>query len=106
MSTPIDACSFIDCGRPVYNQTRQLCMGHYKQHLAGKELKPIRKYKRFPKPGPGKKICNDCERVKDLSDFYLKNGGYPFATCKACTIKRHRAHNLAREARQEAVLSE
>lgn len=35
-------CSYEECGRKPIAKT--LCISHYQQQLAGKELKPIRKY--------------------------------------------------------------
>lgn len=79
-------CAFKGCDKPARNLG--LCGAHYQQAHKGQELRPVRSYKRYPVPAPGKKICNACERIKDIGEFYRKspNGGV-FACCKVCMIK-------------------
>lgn len=59
-------CSFPNCERP--RMAKGLCNGHYKQHLLGEELRPLRK----PKPrGQPYLAClfPDCERPRKSKGF-------------------------------------
>lgn len=40
-------CSFDGCDKPLYVKKLALCSGHYQQHLAGKELRPLRDPSQF-----------------------------------------------------------
>lgn len=89
-------CKFEGCDRRV--RAVGLCVSHYRMHLAGEELRPVKTYKRYPAPAPGKKICTLCERVKDVEeDFYIRADGVsPLSRCKDCMIATSRAATLRR----------
>lgn len=48
MSDDNRACTFEDCGRPVY--AKGLCTGHRAQAVRGDKLRPIKRYNLGPKP--------------------------------------------------------
>lgn len=92
-------CNFPDCGRE--QKSKGYCSSHYRQQHEGKELRPLRSQKRYPAPAPGKKICNVCETVKDVEEFYMRtNGKTRHAECKECTIKRTQASLARRKANE------
>lgn len=79
-------CKYEGCGRPV--KATGLCRSHYRMALSGQELRPLKTYKRFASPAPGKKVCTRCERVKELDDFYARTGGKGKRSyCKECSIE-------------------
>jgi DNA-directed RNA polymerase subunit RPC12/RpoP len=99
---PVKECNYEPCHKKA--TAKGYCGSHYRQLQKGQELRPLRQYKRYPVPGPGKKICTVCERVKVVEDFYMKaNGKTRYAECKECSIKRI-LRNVAR--RKAAVSSD
>lgn len=80
-------CDFEGCGREVV--AKGLCMGHYAQGRAGRELRPIRT--RMPIID-GQKVCTICKVMKPLKDFYKRSkGSTRQGQCKACWLARARA---------------
>ena len=73
---PLAACRIQGCGRPVRNQTHQLCKTHNEQRLAGKPYKPIR----LKRVNHGL-TCTECHQPYYAAGF-----------CKRCyfsNVKRH-----------------
>lgn len=77
-------CDFEGCD--LLAVARGLCNGHYHQVLAGKELKPLKRY-----GFQAEKLCPTCDEVKKRDEFYIKSTGRLQTECKVCLKKRTKA---------------
>lgn len=95
-------CAFEGCGRQ--RKAKGLCISHWRQQHQGSELTPLKPYKRFARPAPGKKICTRCERVlRDPEDFYKRANGSIQSWCKKCMTELASARFAAKQAAKEAA---
>lgn len=83
-------CVFAGCGKPVLNGVRQLCRGHYKQHLRGEELRELQIW-RTPVVD-SQKLCTSCRVMLPTIEFWESpsRGGFSPA-CRACVSVAGRA---------------
>lgn len=92
-------CEFPECDRQ--HLAKGLCLTHYRQRAAGKELKPIRKYNKVTN---GHKQCSKCDVVKPLDEYYLESKGRVQSICKVCQLTEQRTRREAqRGAEQENI---
>ena len=92
----MNECIFNHCSRKT--KARGMCPGHYWQWRNGQELRPLKAYKLYPAPAPGKKICTSCDRVLDAEkDFYLRANNKPQSWCKKCYIAKQTVTNARRK---------
>lgn len=81
-------CSIEDCVKPIVAKT--YCSAHYSKFR--KYGDPLHVY---VKPIPSHKLCNACDTVKSIDDFYSRNvGARARSKCKSCIIDSGRGPRL------------
>lgn len=99
-------CAFKGCTREVGVRKSGLCIAHYNQQWAGKELTPLRPYVKRKKAPEGYLHCKNCDSFKKVDDFYTRTNGVPHHHCKTCMIRENREDTIRREAREAAEATE
>lgn len=77
-------CDFEGCERPRHSANH--CFAHYRQLMRGKQLTPLRRYKKQQVLPNGHRQCNLCEYFKKPDDFYDLPSGGKRTKCKQCEI--------------------
>lgn len=70
------------------SEVRGLCIAHYYQQNKGKDLTPLRIYRKRPVAPEGYSFCNHCEAFKKDEDFYRLANGKTRALCTICHNKQ------------------
>lgn len=100
--TETNECAFDGCTRPVRVRKHRLCVAHYQQLRAGKELAPVHKYSARQDPDAAIRECTLCHRMKPRTDFYLRpRSSKPHAQCKVCMTFHARVRYLVSHNRQD-----
>lgn len=79
-------CAFDGCGRAV--NSLGLCQTHYIQQRKGRELTPIREYKRSQRDEKGR-VCTECSEYKLNDEYYVRKDGSQNTKCKECHINKY-----------------
>lgn len=96
------ACTFEGCVNWARLRDPLICAGHYNQMKAGKELKPLGRYKTSVVDEPGMRRCTVCDEIKDEDEFYERTAPQTGrqSRCKKCMIRLNRRNTLDRRRRE------